>query len=126
MVCTAQLAGLRRFVGTKKGVKEFVFAIITGFLGRTEINFFEVGFQKPRWSLQDLDNFILFETHRFWVSEKIVSVCVYLAWVKMINHFVGIKPAFIESCGRCEYTDSPHFRWGLIALLGPFTSNHTQ
>lgn len=38
-------------MGTKKGVKEFVFAIITGFLGRTEINFFEVGFQKPRWSL---------------------------------------------------------------------------
>lgn len=57
-------------MGTKKGVNEFVFAIITGFLGRTEINFFEVGFQKPRWSLQALNNFILFETHRFRVSGK--------------------------------------------------------
>lgn len=65
-------------MGTKKGVKEFVFAIITGFLGRTEINFFEVGFQKPRWSLQDLDNFILFETHRFrsiWEIKSCLCVC---------------------------------------------------
>lgn len=32
----------------KKGVKEFVFDIIIGFLGNTETNFFKVGFRKPK------------------------------------------------------------------------------
>lgn len=39
------------FVGDKKkggGLKEFVFDIIIGFLGNTEINFFKVGFRKPK------------------------------------------------------------------------------
>lgn len=50
MAHTAQLAGLRRLVGIKKnkGVKEFVFDVIIGFLGNTEINFFKVEVQKPK------------------------------------------------------------------------------
>lgn len=32
----------------KKRVKEFVFDVITGFLGNTEINFFKVEVQKPK------------------------------------------------------------------------------
>lgn len=90
------------------------------FLGNTEINFFKVGFQKPRWSLQASTSFILSEHIGSGCLGDCVSTCVYAAWVKTKLQPWGLSlPAYSYAAGvNTLLSLPPRFRCGSDSLVG--------